>query len=79
MKVKIVENPALHEDLVTIECKSTTPEILSLSNYIENYGRVCEEAFESGDFSTCAECGDDFCTGERGINTEEGIWFCCHD
>ena len=38
MKVKIIENPDLLEDLVTIECKRSTPEILSLSNYIENYG-----------------------------------------
>ena len=38
MKVKIIENPLIQEDLVTIECKNTTPEILSLSNYIENYG-----------------------------------------
>ena len=38
MKVKIIENPEIQEDLVTIECKNTTPEILSLSNYIENYG-----------------------------------------
>ena len=38
MKVKIIENPDIQEDLVTIECKNTTSEILSLSNYIENYG-----------------------------------------
>ena len=38
MKVKIVENPLIQEDLVTIECKNVTPEILSLSDYIENYG-----------------------------------------
>lgn len=38
MKVKILENPDILEDLVTIECKSITPEVLSLSNYIENYG-----------------------------------------
>ena len=38
MKVKIIENPLVIEDLVTIECKTTTPEIIELSNYIENYG-----------------------------------------
>ena len=38
MKVKIIENPELLEDLVTIECRNINPEILSISSYIENYG-----------------------------------------
>ncbi|MBE6131267.1 MAG: LytTR family transcriptional regulator [Erysipelotrichaceae bacterium] len=38
MKVKIIENPDLLEDLVTIECKKINQEILSISEYIENYG-----------------------------------------
>ena len=38
MKVKIIENPDILEDLVTIECKTQTPEIISLSEYIENFG-----------------------------------------
>lgn len=38
MKVKIIENPELVEDLVTIECRQVNQEILSISNYIENYG-----------------------------------------
>lgn len=38
MKVKIIENPDLLEDLVTIECKEINQEILSISEYIENYG-----------------------------------------
>jgi hypothetical protein len=38
MKVKIIENSELLEDLVTIECRNINPEILSISSYIENYG-----------------------------------------
>ena len=38
MRVKIIENNNLNEDLVTIECKEITQTILNVANYIENYG-----------------------------------------
>lgn len=38
MKVKIVENSNLDEDIVTIECKKITDDVKSICEYIENYG-----------------------------------------
>jgi DNA-binding LytR/AlgR family response regulator len=38
VRVKIIENNNLNEDLVTIECKEITQTILNVANYIENYG-----------------------------------------
>ena len=33
MRVKIIENKNLNEDLVTIECKEITQTILNVANY----------------------------------------------
>lgn len=38
MRVKIIENKNLNEDIVTIECKEVNSVILNVASYIENYG-----------------------------------------
>ena len=38
MKLKIVENSNLDEDIVIIECKKITDDVKSICEYIENYG-----------------------------------------
>lgn len=38
MKVKIIENNNIEEDIVTIECKVADEHILSIAEYIENFG-----------------------------------------
>ena len=38
MRVKIIENKNLNEDIVTIECKEINSVILNVASYIENYG-----------------------------------------
>lgn len=43
------------------------------NHYVENYGRICSEALENGDYSYCDNCGnlyhiDDLCPDSEGYN-----------
>ena len=45
--------------------------------YVEDYGYVCEDAVDySGDFSYCDNCGSWYYNYDRGVDTEDGRWFC---
>jgi hypothetical protein len=48
------------------------------SIYVENYGRVCEDALDEDCFYECEQCGywyyDDI---DDHIETEDGTHFCC--
>ena len=46
--------------------------------YVENYGYVCEDGLDYGDFSYCEECGHWFYAYD-GISTEDGNWYCDTD
>lgn len=49
-------------------------------HYITNYGWVCDDALDSGDFTTCERCGEIHYNpdGDAGCQSnEDEVWFCC--
>lgn len=49
--------------------------------YVENYGKICEDAYDySGDFGYCDNCGKYFWNEDGDeVYTEDGHVFCCED
>ena len=50
--------------------------------YVQDYGYICRDALDSGDFSTCEECGDRYYNpdGDEGEYSErDDRWFCCRE
>lgn len=48
--------------------------------YIENYGRICDYAYEnSGDFYYCENCREYYYSNGDDIETEDGTHFCCYE
>ena len=46
------------------------------STYVENYGYVCDDALDDGDFYQCDHCGE-WNQGDDYIETEDGNIYCC--
>lgn len=46
--------------------------------YINNYGRICREAYEEGNFFRCERCDDYYCEdNDEMIETTDGSTYCC--
>lgn len=46
--------------------------------YVQDYGYVCDDALDSGDFIECEQCGNYYYACRRdGITTQDGSWYCC--
>ena len=44
--------------------------------YIENYGNICNSCWDSGDFATCHECGNDFHVDSLQYDDDIDEYFC---
>lgn len=47
------------------------------SYYVEDYGRICENAYNYGDFGYCEHCNSYFCVDSDTVVTNDSCTYCC--